>query len=55
MSVGTLLVNLIAIFGNYAIVNAIIVGAFSLGNIWALAGHFLMLGNAKENSKTQFS
>jgi hypothetical protein len=49
MPVGTLLFSLIAVFGNHAIVNAIMVGAFSLGNIWALSGALLMLGKAKEN------
>ena len=49
MLVGTLIVSLISIFGNYAIVNAIMVGAFSLGNIWALSGALLMLGKAKDN------
>lgn len=48
MLVGTLLVSLVGILGNYAIVNAIMVGAFSIGNIWMLGGHLLMLGRAKE-------
>ncbi len=52
MPVGTLLFSLFGIFGNYAIVNAIMVGAFSLGNIWTLGGHLLMLGKAKENQKS---
>ncbi len=42
MPVGTLLVSLVAIFGNHAIVNALMVGAFSFGNIWMLGGHLLM-------------
>ncbi len=49
MPVGTLLASLVIIFGNHAIINAIIVGASSLGNIWQLAGLFFMLGQAKEN------
>jgi uncharacterized membrane protein YhdT len=49
MPVGTLLFSLIAVFGNHAVVNAIMVGTFSLGNIWALSGALLMLGKAKEN------
>ncbi|HHX13626.1 MAG TPA: hypothetical protein GX726_01570 [Clostridiales bacterium] len=49
MLVGTLLASLFSIFGNHAIANAIKVGAFSLGNIWTLTGHLLMLGRAKEN------
>ncbi|MGI5847692.1 MAG: DUF6796 family protein [Candidatus Cryptobacteroides sp.] len=49
MPVGTLLASLVSVFGNHAIVNAIMVGAFSLGNIWALSGALLMLGKAKDN------
>jgi len=49
MPVGTLLASLVIIFGNHAIVNAIMVGASSLGNIWQLAGLFFILGKAKEN------
>jgi len=51
MLVGTLFVSLISILGNYAIVNAIMVGVFSFGNIWMLGGHLLMLSKAKENVK----
>ncbi len=49
MPAGTLLITLISFFGNHAIVNAITVGAFSIGNIWTLGGHLLMLNKAKEN------
>lgn len=49
MLVGTLLVSLIGFIGNHAIVNAIMVGAFSIGNIWMLGGHLLMLGRKKKN------
>lgn len=49
MPVGTLLVSLVSFFGNYSIVNALMLGAFSLGNVWELGGHLLMLGKAKEN------
>jgi hypothetical protein len=49
MPVGALLGGLIVVFGNHAIVNAISVGAFSLGNIWNLGGLLLMLDRAKEN------
>lgn len=49
MPVGTLLFSLVGLFGNYAIVNALMVGTFSLGNIWSLAGHLWMLRRAKEN------
>ncbi len=49
MPFGTLLFSLFGILGNHAIVNAIMVGAFSFGNIWSLAGHLLILYKAKEN------
>ena len=49
MPVGTLLFSLFGILGNHAIVNAIMVGAFSFGNIWTLTGHLLMLYKAKED------
>jgi predicted permease len=49
MPVGALLFSLVNVFGNYAIVNAIMVGALTLGNIWALGGSLLMLDKAKEN------
>jgi hypothetical protein len=51
MLVGTLFVSLISMLGNYAIVNAIMVGVFSFGNIWMLGGHLLMLSKAKESIK----
>lgn len=47
--VGGLLFSLVSVFGNHAMVNAIMVGALTLGNIWTLGGHLLMLGRAKEN------
>ena len=43
MAAGTLLFSLIGLFGNHALVNALMVGAFSLGNIWSLTGHLWML------------
>lgn len=49
MPVGSLLVSPIGLLGNYEIVNAIMVGAFSVGNIWTLAGHLWMLRLAKGN------
>lgn len=49
MPVGSALASLIGLFGNHAAVNALMVGAFSLGNIWTLAGHLLMLHKVKEN------
>ena len=48
MLVGTLLVCLIGLVGNYAIVNALMVGAFSIGNVWTLAGHLALLPKAKQ-------
>lgn len=49
MPVGALLFSPISVFGNHALVNAITVGALTLGNIWALGGSLLMLSKAKEN------
>ena len=46
---GTLLFSLVGLFGNHAIVNALMVGAFSLGNIWTLAGHLWMLKKIKHS------
>lgn len=46
--VGGLLFSLAGLFGNYAIVNAIMVGALTLGNIWTLAGALFMLDKVKE-------
>lgn len=51
MPVGTLIFSLVGLLGNHEIVNAIVVGAFSLGNIWSLAGHLWMLRRVKENNK----
>jgi hypothetical protein len=51
MPVGALLFSPINLFGNHALVNAIMVGVFTLGNIWTLGGSLLMLGKAKENWK----
>lgn len=48
MPVGSLLFSLIGLAGNYEIVNAIMVGAFSLGNIWSLAGHLWMIQRIKK-------
>ena len=48
MLVGTLLASLVGLFGNHALVNALMVGAFSLGNIWCLAGHLWMLHKTKK-------
>ncbi|MGI6635801.1 MAG: DUF6796 family protein [Christensenellales bacterium] len=53
--VGALLFSLVHVFGNYRAVNAILVGALTLGNIWTLGGFLLMLGKAKENWETTLS
>jgi hypothetical protein len=45
--VGALLVSLVSLFGNYALVNAIMVGVFSLGNIWTQSWHLILLDKAK--------
>ena len=50
MPVGLLLFSFVGLFGNKEIVNAIMVGTFSLGNIWCLAGHLRMLGKRKETA-----
>ena len=49
MPVGSLLFSLAGLLGNHELVNAIMVGAFSLGNIWSLAGHLWMLRRTKES------
>lgn len=49
MPVGCLIFYLFGVFGNYAIVNAIVVGALTLGNIWQLSGSLYLLDKAKEN------
>ena len=51
MAVGTLIVSLVSVLGNHEIVNALMVGAFSLGSLWTLAGHLMMLGKAKERQE----
>lgn len=43
MPVGTLLFSLVGLLGNHPAVNALMVGAFSLGNIWSLLGHLWLL------------
>ena len=50
MPVGTLLFSLFGIIGNYEIINAIVVGAFSLGNIYSLTAHLWMVNKLKENN-----
>ena len=53
MPVGTLLFSLPGLLGNHALVNAIVVGAFSLGNIWSLSGHLWLLRRARENPEAR--
>ena len=43
MIVGTMVASLIGLLGNHEIINALMVGAFSLGNIWTLVAHLLIL------------
>lgn len=47
MPVGTLLFSLVGLLGNHAFTNAVAMGAFSLGNIWCLAGHLYLLNKEK--------
>ena len=49
MPVGSLLFSLFGLFGNHALVNAILMGAFSLGNVWTLAGHLWLLRKIKQD------
>ncbi|MGP1432922.1 MAG: DUF6796 family protein [Catonella sp.] len=51
MAVGTLFVSIAGVLGNHEMVNALMVGAFSLGSLWTLAGHLMMLGKAKERQE----
>ena len=51
MTVGTALFSLVGLLGNHDWVNAIVVGAFSLGNIWSLAGHLWMLRKIHDPAK----
>lgn len=48
MPVGVLIFSLIGVFGNYAVVNAITMGALTLGNIWMLSGTLYLVNKAKE-------
>ena len=49
MPAGLILFSFIGVFGNHEIVNALMVGTFSLGNIWTLAGHLFMLPKTWKN------
>jgi len=49
LPVGTLIFSFIKLLGNHAIVNAIMVGSLTLGNIWTIAGLLMMLKKAEEN------
>ncbi|NLZ56379.1 MAG: hypothetical protein GX900_06935 [Clostridiaceae bacterium] len=51
MPVGSLLFSLVGLCGNHAIVNAIVLGAWTLGNIWMLGGSLFMLHKVKENRR----
>lgn len=51
MPVGSLLVCPIGLLGNYEIVNALMMGAFSIGNIWTLSGHLWMMRRCCEATK----
>ena len=53
MPIGTLLFSLTGLWGNHPAVNALMVGAFSLGNVYTLCGHLWMLGRT-ENQKYAF-
>ena len=55
MPAGSLIFSLVGLFGNSEIVNAIMVGAFSLGNIWTLSGHLWMLNKVREKYETALS
>lgn len=55
MPAGTLIFSLIGLFGNHALVNAIMVGAFSLGNVWSLSGHLWMLRRLQKTCGEQIS
>lgn len=48
MPVGSVLVSPIGLLGNHELVNALMMGAFSLGNIWSLCGHLWMLGRVRD-------
>ena len=50
MPVGTLLASLFGLLGNHPAVNALMMGAFSLGNIWCLSGHLWLLRRVRQNS-----
>ena len=47
MAIPTILASMVGMIGNYALVNAIVMGAFSIGDIWTLVGHLRMLDEAK--------
>ena len=48
MAIGTTLGYVVGLFGNLALVNAIVLGAFSIGNVWSLVGHALFLDEAQQ-------
>ena len=48
MPLGTILASLIGLFGNHPAVNALMMGAFSLGNVYTLWGHLWMLNRTEK-------
>ena len=48
----TLAFSFVGLFGNYEIVNALVMGAFSLGNIWTLCTHLLLVHTNKLRNET---
>lgn len=53
MLVGVVLMSLIGFLGNHPAANALMVGAFSFGNIWTLAGHLHMVTKANMYSSSE--
>lgn len=53
MLVGTILVCPVGLLGNQEVVNALMMGAFSFGNIWTLGGHLWILNRAEKNRTYQ--
>lgn len=47
--IGTLIFSVFNLFGNKPLINAIMVGSLTLGNIWKITGSLFMLNRAKEN------
>ena len=47
MLVGTSLTSTVGLLGNHEWVNALMLGAFSVGNMWTLIGHYIILSRLK--------